>query len=288
MSRALLVLAVLVVVALTGCQGMDLTGLNVGGIPVGGFVQTTSLLAASSVEMEEPEEIELGRATTALIGSRYQLLRDETLTRYVALVGNAVALRSERPDMRYYFGVLDSDDVNALAAAGGYVFVTRGALALMRDEATLAGVLGHEVGHIALRHHDETIKASKRKAAVVTGAQTGASFTRVGQFNQLIGLGADALGELALKGFSQKEEGASDVVGFRYAAAAGYDPAGLRDFLRTLQARGSQPAIAQFVSTHPGVEDRLREQDKLLAQAPAGGRRNVARFEQATARIPKR
>lgn len=288
MSRALLVLAVLVVVALTGCQGMDLTGLNVGGIPVGGFMQTTSLLAASSVEMEEPEEIELGRATTALIGSRYQLLRDETLTRYVALVGNAVALRSERPDMRYYFGVLDSDDVNALAAAGGYVFVTRGALALMRDEATLAGVLGHEVGHIALRHHDETIKASKRKAAVVTGAQTGASFTRVGQFNQLIGLGADALGELALKGFSQKEEGASDVVGFRYAAAAGYDPAGLRDFLRTLQARGSQPAIAQFVSTHPGVEDRLREQDKLLAQAPAGGRRNVARFEQATARIPKR
>lgn len=288
MSRALLVLAVLVVVALTGCQGMDLTGLNVGGIPVGGFMQTTSLLAASSVEMEEPEEIELGRATTALIGSRYQLLRDEALTRYVALVGNAVALRSERPDMRYYFGVLDSDDVNALAAAGGYVFVTRGALALMRDEATLAGVLGHEVGHIALRHHDETIKASKRKAALVTGAQTGASFTRVGQFDQLIGLGADALGELALKGFSQKEEGASDVVGFRYAAAAGYDPAGLRNFLRTLQARGSQPAIAQFVSTHPGVEDRLREQEKLLAQAPAGGRRNVARFEQATARIPKR
>ena len=288
MSRALLVLAVLVVVALTGCQGVDLTGLNVGGIPVGGFVQTTSLLAASSVEMEEPEEIELGRATTALIGSRYRLLRDEALTRYVALVGNAVALRSERPDMRYYFGVLDSDDVNALAAAGGYVFVTRGALALMRDEATLAGVLGHEVGHIALRHHDETIKASKRKAALVTGVQTGASFTRVGQFNQLIGLGADALGELALKGFSQKEEGASDVVGFRYAAAAGYDPAGLRDFLRMLQARGSQPAIAQFVSTHPGVEDRLREQEKLLAQAPAGGRRNVARFEQATARIPKR
>jgi beta-barrel assembly-enhancing protease len=287
MSRARVVLAVSLV-ALAGCGGMDLSGLNIAGIPVGGIVQTTSLVAGSTVDMEEPEEIELGRATSAIIGSRYPLLRDEALTRYVALVGNTVALRSERPDMRYYFGVLDSDDVNAVAAAGGYIFVTRGALALMRDEAALAGVLGHEVGHIALRHHDATIKGSRRKAAAVSGLQAGASFTSAGQFNQLIGLGADALGDLALKGFGQKEEGAADVVGFKYAAAAGYDPAGLRDFLKTLQARGSQPAIAQFVSTHPGVEDRLREQEKLLTQAPAGGRRNVARFEQAIARLKKR
>lgn len=287
MSRARLGFAVALVL-LAGCAGMDLGGLNVGGIPVGGLVQTTSLVASSTVDMDEPEEIELGRATSAIIGSRYPLLRDETLTRYVALVGNAVALGSERPDIRYYFGILDSDDVNAVAAAGGYIYVTRGALALMRDEATLAGVLGHEVGHIALRHHDATIKQSRRKAAAVSGLQTGASFTSAGQFNQLIGLGADALGELALKGFSQQEEGASDVVGFKYAAAAGYDPAGLRDFLKTLQARGSQTAIRQFVSTHPGVDDRLHEQEKLLAQAAGGGRRNVARFTQAMARLKKR
>ena len=287
MSRARVVLAVSLV-ALAGCGGMDLSGLNIGGIPVGGIVQTTSLVAGSTVDMDEPEEIELGRATSAIIGSRYPLLRDEALTRYVALVGNAVALRSERPDMRYYFGVLDSDDVNAVAAAGGYIFVTRGALALMRDEATLAAVLGHEVGHIALRHHDATIKQSKRKAAAVSGVQTGASFTSAGQFNQFIGLGADALGGLALKGFSQKEEGASDVVGFKYAVAAGYDAAGLRDFLKTLQTQGSQPGIKQFVSTHPGVDDRLREQEKLLTQAQGGGRRNAVRFEQAMARLKKR
>jgi beta-barrel assembly-enhancing protease len=290
MSRARIALAVSLVV-LAGCggmEGMDLSGLNIAGIPVGGIVQTTSLVAGSTVDMEEAEEIELGRATSAIIGSRYPLLRDEALTRYVALVGNTVALKSERPDMRYYFGILDSDDINAVAAAGGYIFVTRGALALMRDEAMLAGVLGHEIGHITLRHHDATIKQSKRKAAAVSGLQAGASFTSAGQFNQLIGLGADALGDLALKGFSQKEEGASDVVGFKYAAAAGYDPAGLRDFLKTLQTRGTQPAIKQFVSTHPGVDDRLKEQEKLLGQAPAGGRRNQARFEQAMARLQKR
>jgi predicted Zn-dependent protease len=287
MSRARIALAILLVV-LAGCAGMDLSGMNIAGIPVGGIVQTTSLVAASRVDMEEPEEIELGRATSALIGSRYRLLRDEALTRYVALVGNAVALHSERPDLRYYFAILDSDDINAVAAAGGYIYVTRGALALMRDEATLAGVLGHEVGHIALRHHDATIKQSKLKAAGVSGAQTGAAFTSAGQATQLIGLGADALGDLFLKGFSQKEEGASDVVGFKYAVAAGYDAAGLRDFLKTLQTQGSQPGIKQFVSTHPGVDDRLREQEKLLTQAQGGGRRNAVRFEQAMARLKKR
>jgi beta-barrel assembly-enhancing protease len=286
MSPARIVL-VASLVFLAGCGG-DLSGLNIGGIPVGGIMQTTSLVAGSTVDMEEPEEIELGRATSAIIGSRFPLLRDEALTRYVALVGNAVALKSERPDMRYYFGVLDSDDINAVAAAGGYIFVTRGALALMRDEATLAGVLGHEVGHIALRHHDATIKGAKRKAAAVSGLQTGASFTSAGQFNQLIGIGADALGDLALKGFGQREEAASDVVGFKYAAAAGYDPAGLRDFLKTLQTQGSQPGVKQFVSTHPGVDDRLKEQEKLLAQTAASGRRNQARFEQAMARLKKR
>ena len=204
-------------------------------------MQTGSQFAASTVDMDEPEEIELGRATSALIGSKYSLLRDEALTRYVALVGNTVAQHSGRPDMRYYFAILDSDDLNAVACAGGYVYVTRGALAIMRDEATLAGVLGHEIGHIALRHHDETIKAAKRKAALVTGAQTGVSAVTRTQAGQLLGPAFDALGDLALKGFSQKEEAASDVAGFKYAAAAGYDPAGLRDFLKTLQASGISP-----------------------------------------------
>jgi predicted Zn-dependent protease len=290
MSRAARLALAGVVLLLLGCQGVDLSGINIGGIPVGGIVQTGGLALSSTVDMDEPEEIELGRATTSAIGSRYRLLRDEPLTRYVALVGNAVAQRSERPDMRYHFGVLDADDVNALAAPGGYVFVTRGALAIMRDEATLAGVLGHEVGHVALRHHDATIKASKRKGAAMSGLQTGLAFTSVGQFSQLIALATDAVVEqTVLKGHSRAEEGESDTVGFRYATAAGYDPAGLRDFLRTLQERGGQEQnVAKFFSTHPGTDERLREQEALLQKAPAGGRRHVARFERATAHIRTR
>jgi len=278
--------AIAIALLVVGCAGLDIGNVIEGGIKL---VQSADTFRGATTEIDEPEEVELGRAVTALIGSRYTLLRDEAVTRYVALVGNAVALRSDRPDMRYYFGVLDSDDINALAAPGGYVFVTRGALALMRDEATLAGVLGHEVGHVALRHHAKTIKAEKQKAALRTGAEVGASFTRASVLTPAIGFTIDGLGELALKGFSREEEGESDGVGFKYATAAGYDPAGLRDFLKALQDRGAkEPAVGKFFSTHPGSEERLREQETLVAKATTPGRRNAARFQGAMARIQKR
>jgi predicted Zn-dependent protease len=258
----------------------------------------------ATTDIDEPEEIELGRAVTTALGSRYKLLRDESLTRYVALVGNAVALRSERPDLRYYFGVLDTDEVNAFAAPGGYVFITRGTLGLMNDEATLAGVLGHEVGHIALRHHGETIKKERQaaltKSGLATGAQIGLGFLNVGGVGgtavslfgpTVIKAGADAVTTGILKGFSRAEEEQADGVGFKYAARAGYDPAGLRDFLKAVQDGGKQPAksgfIAKFTSTHPGADDRLKEQENQLKATPAGGRRATARFETAMATLPK-
>ena len=269
-----------------GCAGLDVGNVIEGGMKL---IQSGDDIKGAFTDIDEPEEVELGRAVTAMIGSRYPLLRDEAVTRYVALVGNAVALQSERPDMRFYFAVLDSPDLNAVAVSGGYIFVTRGALALMRDEATLAGVLGHEVGHIALRHHAKAIKAEKRKAALKTGAEVGASFTRASVLTPAIGLTIDGLGEAALKGFSLAEEGESDVVGFRYAVAAGYDPAGLRDFLKTLQDRGAkETAVSNFMSTHPGTEERLKAQEALVAKATTPGRRNQARFQQALAPIQKR
>ncbi|MBI1893279.1 MAG: M48 family metalloprotease [Candidatus Rokubacteria bacterium] len=149
MKRGLLAIAIGLASGLlgVGCQA----GLDVGSVMTGVMTYAPAVKGAFT-DMDEPQEIELGRAVTAGIGARYRVLRDRELTRYVALVGSAVAAHSERPDLRYYFAVLDAPEVNAFAAPGGFVFVTRGALGLMRDEATLAGVLGHEVGHIALRH----------------------------------------------------------------------------------------------------------------------------------------
>jgi outer membrane protein OmpA-like peptidoglycan-associated protein len=284
MSRAASAVAALGLAAwLAGCENVRLPA-SLGSVTR--LAQAGGDLKGAFVDMDEPEEVELGRAVTAGVGARYRLLRDENLTRYVALVGNAVAAHSDRPDLRYYFAVLDTHDVNAFAAPGGYVFITRGTLNVMRDEATLAGVLGHEVAHVALHHHGQTIKAEKRKALAVTGLQEGLAHTKTARFAQMITATADQLTEqIVIKGFSRTEEMESDAAGFKYATRAGYDAAGLRDFLKSVQEQSrSQPAVATFFSTHPGTEDRLREQETLLRTAAAGGQRNVARFERAMGR----
>lgn len=284
MSRAAGLVTLVGLAALgAGCQG----GFSVEGAIGSVFSVMTEgagTARAAFTDMDEPQEIELGRAVTAAIGGRYPLLRDRELTRYVALVGNAVAAQSERPDVRYYFAVLDTAEVNAFAAPGGFVFITRGALALMRDEATLAGVLGHEAAHVALRHGVEAVKAQKRKELALLGLREGLSFTQAAPFTEAIGSAADALVEqVVLKGFSRTEESAADRAGLEYARRAGYDAAGLRDFLAALQARSGRDAgLARFFSTHPGTDERLREQDEMLRGQPVG-RRNAERFVRAVA-----
>ena len=296
-SRALSLAALLLVLAFVGCESAGGVGGVMTTMLTGG--QTTPAdYRAATTDIDEPEEIELGRAVTAALGARYKLLRDESLTRYVALVGNAVALQSDRPDLKYYFGVLDTDEVNAFAAPGGYIFLTRGTLSLIRDEATLAGVLGHEVGHIALRHHVDSIKKEKQaainKGVGVSLARLGLSFAPgVGGsvanavVNPLLNVVADKVVEGVLRGFDRREEGEADVVGIKYAARATYDPAGLRDFLKTTQDHGAEPAVKQFFPSHPGIAERLKEQETQLKTMPVGGRRAAARFETAMAALPK-
>ena len=277
MSRAL-ALGLVIGAFLGGCA----QGQSVSFGRLGNLVNVTSTAQGAFSDVDEPEEIELGRAVTAAIGGRYTLLRDPVLTRYVALVGNAVAAQSERPDVRYYFGVLDTPEVNAFAAPGGYIFITKGALALMRDEATLAGVLGHEIAHVAVRHHLETIKASKKKDLAVMGLRTGLAFAPgpAGSLSGVITLAADAMVEqVVLKGFSRAEESQADGLGVMYASRAGYDPAGLQDFLTAVAGRGDRdPSAGRFFSTHPGTVERLKELEKTLQAQRAGGQRNRERF----------
>jgi predicted Zn-dependent protease len=293
-ARARSTLALLLALVLVGCQtggGSTAVGVITGANPED--------IRGASTDIDEPEEIELGRAVASALGSRYTLLRDEQLTRYVALVGNSVALQSDRPDLRYYFGVLDTEEVNAFAAPGGYVFITRGTLRLMRDEATLAGVLGHEVGHIALKHHLEAIKDQKKSAVgsdVTKGLirfgsgfipGVGGAATSMVVNSPVLDLAMDGAVNLVLKGWSRTEEEQADVVGLKYATRAGYDAAGLRNFLKAVQDSGAQPSTSKFFSTHPGTAERLKDQEIRLTTAPAGGRRAAPRFEESViAKLP--
>jgi len=287
-SRMVLVTLLVIVVAVMGCQGANPHQIvsAVMGTPGGPNVFTD--LHGATTDIDEPEEVELGRSFTAAAGGRYNISRDAGLTKYVALVGNAVAATSERPDLRYYFAVLDTPEINAFAAPGGFIFVSKGALDLMSDEAELAGVLGHEVGHVALKHHVENIKDQKRKALLARGAQiAGASFRQSAPFVGVIGAVTDSVIEQTLiKGFSRSEEMASDRVGFAYAARAGYEPAGLRAFLTTLKVKSADAGVVKFNSTHPGLDDRLQEQAKLRQDYKEGGKREARRFAMAMKRQP--
>jgi beta-barrel assembly-enhancing protease len=106
----------------------------------------------SDLQINEQDEIALGQGITEKIRARYGVQQDVEATRYVSLVGKVVAAKSSRPRLPYQFIILDSDSVNAFAAPGGYIHITRGALASFKDEAELAGVLGHEIAHITEKH----------------------------------------------------------------------------------------------------------------------------------------
>ncbi len=222
------------------------------------------------------KEIQIGRGIAATIAGRYPVSTDETLTRYVNLVGLAVASQDPRPDITYRFAVLETPAVNAFSAPGGYVFVTRGALGLMRSEAELAGVLGHEVGHVNARHVIDQIRKSDTMRGIrdIAGIQ-GTTLDRV------VGTGADAL----FMGLSREDELQADSLGLEYASAAGYDPGGLAAFVGRLNAHAGEGTLAEFFATHPKPDERIARLTAIAQREHlAGGADLAGRFRESVKR----
>lgn len=204
------------------------------------------------------KEIEIGRGVAATIAGRFSISGDADLTRYVNLVGLAVAGEAPRPDLAYRFAVLETPLVNAFAAPGGYVFITRGALGLIESEAELAGVLAHEVAHVNRRHVIEQIRKSDIMREVRDQLElTGSRLDRV------IGTGANAL----FMGLSREDELEADSLGFEYAAGVGYDPGGLAAFVARLERQGGEGPLAEFFATHPRPAERLQSLSRIAHRA---------------------
>ena len=115
----------------------------------------------ADLNVSEQEERDLGERVSGAVRSEFGVLQDQELTKYISLIGNTLAKASKRPDLKWEFIVLDTDGVNAFAAPGGLVHITKGALGLMRNEAELAGVLGHEIAHITEKHSVESLRQNK-------------------------------------------------------------------------------------------------------------------------------
>jgi len=194
--------------------------------------------------------------------------KDPKLRRYVTSIGKKIAAVSEAPNLPYRFTVLNDEKVNAFALPGGYVYITRGLLALAENEAEMAGVLAHEVGHITARHTAQRYS---------TAQATNLGLTVLGVLGSVVGLpsgigqavsfGANA----AIQGYSRGQEMQADMLGVRYMTRVGYSPDGMTEFFKKLSAhsklealmKGEKGVAHNIMSTHPRTEDRIVQAIKL-------------------------
>lgn len=215
-----------------------------------------ALNGLESINWKSPsqaEEVALGREITGNLLGAAPLVKDAALQKYVNSVGRWVASQSERPNLPWRFGVIESDDLNAFAAPGGYVVITKGLYKKMTNEAQLAGVLGHEIGHIVAKHQ---LKVLQKQQLLNFGA--GILSSKVGKDNQLankvIGSGA----EISARSLDKSAEYEADRLGLSYATRAGYAPYGLVDVLQELSlTNANDGSIALLFKTHPHPDERL-------------------------------
>lgn len=232
--------------------------LLVGTVSGCGRVLAGAVTALPGLLVTEQQEVALGVQAARQILAQSKLVPSVSLQEYVSRLGLQAAAASERPNMPYRFFVLQDGTPNAFALPGGFIFVTSGLIALMENEAQLIGVLAHEVGHVAARHHTEKI----REAALAQGVAVAA----VGAESQITQQLAGVVAQLVLRGMGRADELESDKLGAGYAAELGYDPTQLAAFLARLdQATGStQPAWLYPLSTHPPVDQRVSELNSYI------------------------
>jgi predicted Zn-dependent protease len=212
--------------------------------------------------MTAAEEQEVGREVAAKVVAFFHLYSNESLTRYVNMVGATVAAQAERQDITYHFAVLDSDDINAFSAPGGFIFITRGAVALCEDESELAGVLAHEVGHVAGKH---VLKIVERDKAMRAGMDEAKAHMPGSAYLHKMSKGI--LVKLIDQGLAPSDEFDADQRGIKYAHAAGYPADGLARFLTKLDQATEQGGKSFWTRTHPPVKDRnVRIQQTITAQ----------------------
>jgi predicted Zn-dependent protease len=209
--------------------------------------------------MTVEEERDVGREVAAKLVAHFHLYKNDGLTRYVNLVGGTVAAQSERQDSGYHFAVLDSDTINAFSAPGGYIFITRGALHLCEDESELAGVLAHEVGHVAGKHvihiveHDKVLRAGMDEAnARMPGSEYMKKMTQ------------GILVKIIDQGLAPGDEFDADQRGIKYTHAAGYPADGLPRFLTRLDQATEQGGQSFWTRTHPPVKDRNQKMQQSI------------------------
>ncbi|MBP7653283.1 M48 family metalloprotease [Candidatus Dependentiae bacterium] len=215
----------------------------------------------SQQEITYEEENDIGGSLALEVLQRYNgNYNNDIINLYVNLVGQSVAKYSDNSELNFKFLVLNSNEINAFAAPGGYVFITKGLFKILQDESQLASVLAHEIAHVTNRHILQSLQRGKffenltKLAAAASKKNTGKYTAIMNEVNKI----------LFEKGVDKSMEYEADAIGIEFAARTGYNPGGLLEFLKNLNSYiGKSKSI--FFSTHPSVFDRINKINEILS-----------------------
>lgn len=272
-------LVLLLVLALPACNTIDLSQLGDIG----------STLNQAFVPADANEEKDIGTEAAAVLLGAAPVLNDPTLQGYVNRVGSWVAQHSDRPDLPWRFAVLDDADINAFAAPGGYVFITKGMLARLTSEAELAAVLGHEIAHVTEKHHLDAIR--KQARTKLLGMAATAAMEERGHDSEQVAALVNGAKTIYGKGLDRRDEYEADRLGVVLAARAGYDPYALPAVLQTLDRINPQSSeLGLLFKTHPRPADRLAQLDSAMRGQldQLGGATVENRFRTQMARLARK
>lgn len=261
-----------------GILAAALLSLGLGGCATMGINQGQMNIISTD------EEVKLGQEMSVEVAKQYPIYDNAAVTAYVQVVGDRIVQASDRQDIAYHVAVIDKNEVNAFSLPGGYVYVYTELMKTADDEAELAAVIAHEVGHVAARHSTERLTAEygyQFIAGLVLGENPNAA--------------AKLVSDLAATGgflkYSRDDEYEADLLGAKYVHAAGYDPQAVVDFLEKLQAlEASEPTkFETWLMTHPVTSDRLARVRAEVGGFPklANPARNATAYAPIRAQLPR-
>jgi predicted Zn-dependent protease len=247
----------------------------------------TLIVGISACGISTQQEVEMGQQEAAQINQQLPLVRDAEANRYINLLGDQIASKTSRADLDWRFFIVDSKDVNAFAVPGGYVYVNRGLIERTDQMDELAGVLGHEIGHVVLRH---TVKQMEQMQGANIGVTLACVLTSICN-SQAAQAGINIAGTAVFAKFSRGDEAEADGQAVKNTIAAGIDPHGVVTmFQKLIEERKSRPgAVESFFATHPGEEDRIAAVQQDINRYPASSLRgltqNTTNYNSFRARI---
>src|SRR5512144_1545892 len=227
-----------------------------------GFALAISMTACG---VSTQQEVEMGAQYSAQINQQLPIVQDPELNRYINVLGASIARLTERSDLpEWHFYIVDSKEVNAFAVPGGYVYVNRGLIERAQRMDQLAGVLGHEIGHVVRRH---SVQQMEKAQGANVGVTLACALTGVCN-NQATAAAINIGGTALFAKFSRDDEAEADAEGVKNVVRAGIDPRGIPEMFRILldERERSPSTVSSWFATHPLEEDRIRATDAQIAK----------------------